>query len=69
VHDAAGVRLPSRPVFAEALAQAAFVDALVHASALADRPNPITPLRDLWMTGYTLVEVDATGVTLEVPPL
>jgi hypothetical protein len=69
VHDAACSRFPLRPLLAEGLANAAFVDALLHAAALADRPNPVTPLRALWMTGYALAQADASGVTLEIPPL
>jgi hypothetical protein len=69
VHDAACARFPRRPLLAEGLAHAAFVDALVHAAGLVDRPNPVTPLRALWMTGYTLAQVGAEGVTLEIPPL
>jgi hypothetical protein len=69
VLDAACARLPARPLLAEGLAHAAYVDSLVRAAALANRPNPVAPLRELWMTGYSLVEVDASGVTLEIPSL
>ena len=32
-----------------------------------DRPNPVTPLRDLWQTGYVITDFDSAGVTLEIP--
>ena len=69
VHEAVSLRFPDRPLLARALAQAAFVDRLLHAAAIVDRPNPTTPLRALWQTGYGLAAVDAAGVTLEVPAL
>ena len=69
VRDVAKQRLPLRPHLAEGIAHAAFVDSVVVEAALVDRPNPVTPLRDLWMTGYALVEADASGVTLELPPV
>ncbi|MES1176480.1 MAG: hypothetical protein ABUL62_19305 [Myxococcales bacterium] len=68
VLDAANARFPERPLLAQSLAHAALVDYSVQAAAL-DRPNPVTALRALWLTGYTLSAVDSFGVTLEIPPL
>jgi len=68
VRTAALTRLPGRPALAEALARAAIVDYTLRASAL-DLPNPVTPLRALWKTGYALSALDASGVTLEIPEL
>ena len=67
VRAAASIRLPGRPRLAETLAHAAFVDALACAASPSD-PSPVAPLGELWMTGYSLAEVDAAGVTLEFPP-
>jgi len=69
VHEAACVRFPERPVLAGDLAHAAFVDFVWRAASLADRPTPTVALRELWTTGYLLSAVDASGVTLEIPPL
>ncbi len=69
VHGAVRERFPARPLLAQGVAQAAFVDAVVDAARLADRPSPVTALRELWSTGYALVETSAAGVTLEVPLL
>jgi hypothetical protein len=69
VHAAAMGRFPGRPLLAQALARAALLDRLLHAAAILERPNPVTPLRELWHAGYTLAAGDATGVTLEFPPL
>jgi hypothetical protein len=69
VYEAARARFPERPLLAQALAHAASVDALLRAAAIDDRPNPVTPLRELWQAGYTLAAVDVSGVTLELPPL
>ncbi|NUO51619.1 MAG: hypothetical protein HOV80_22410 [Polyangiaceae bacterium] len=62
-------RFPDREVLAAAVAHAAFVDALWHASEFRERVNPVAPLMDLWRSGYVLTAVDATGVTLAIPPL
>ncbi len=72
VEDAASSRLQGRPLLAAAIGQAAFVHSIVRAAAIAgrpSRPNPVPALRDLWKTGYALVEADSSGVTLEVPAL
>lgn len=70
VHDAMLARFPEREPLVHAVAHAALVDAIWRASALGrSAPNPITPLCDLWATGYVLSEVDAEHVTLEIPPL
>ncbi len=69
VYEAARVRFPERPLLARALAHAASVDRLLRAAAIDERPNPVTPLRELWKTGYTLAAIDPSGVTLELPPL
>ncbi len=69
VEAAVLARWPGRPLLAEGIARAAGVDALVRAAAPADRPNPVTPLFDLWSTGYALVGADDSGVTLEAPAL
>ena len=69
VHEAALVRFPERPLLARGLAHAAFVDGVWRAASLAARPNPVTPLRDLWMAGYALSAIDSSGVTVEIPRL
>ena len=66
---AARVRFPDRPLLAQSFAHAASVDYSLRAATSFDRPNPVTPLRELWKTGYTLSAIDASGVTLEIPPL
>jgi prophage DNA circulation protein len=66
VHEAVRARLPARPLLADSLAHAACVESIFRAAS-ADRPNPASALRDLWMTGYALTEADESGVTLEVP--
>jgi len=68
VHAAALARFPERPLLAQSLAHAAFVDALLRAATEPDRPNPVTPLRALWRSGYTISAVSADAVTLEIPP-
>ncbi len=69
VHEAVRERFPERPLLAQAIAHAAFVDGWLRAAALADLPDPVAPLRELWSTGYGLVVADGTGVTLEIPSL
>ena len=69
VLEAARVRFSPRPVLARALAHAAFVDGFVRAASLSRRPDPVTPLRALWRTGYVLSEIDPSGVVLEIPAL
>ena len=69
VHDALFERLPERPSLARDVAHAAFVDCVWHASEPAKGPSPVRPLCALWETGYILSRVDASGVTLEIPPL
>jgi hypothetical protein len=39
------------------------------ATSLAERPNPVSPLCELWKTGYVIAAIDASGVTLEIPRL
>jgi hypothetical protein len=67
VREAAIARFRVRPLLAEAFAQASFVDALFPASPPADRPNPVTPLRTIFETGYVLGAIDDASVTLDVP--
>lgn len=67
VHSAALARFPERPLLAQSLACAAFVDMLLRAAPEPARPNPVTPLRALWRTGYTLASISASAVTLEIP--
>jgi hypothetical protein len=62
-------RLPARPQLARDVAHAALVDYVLGAASLPDRPSPIPALSALWRTGYTLAAVDASAVTLELPPL
>jgi hypothetical protein len=69
VREAASTRFPERPLLVQSLARAAFVDELLRAAALADRPNPVSPLRQLWQAGYHLATFHEAGVTLEIPPL
>jgi hypothetical protein len=69
VHEAALARFPERPVLVRSLAHAAFVDYAFGAAALSGRSNPVTALRRLLATGYVLVAIDSSGVTLEIPPL
>jgi len=69
VHDAVLLLLPERPLLARDVAHAAFVDCLWQAAEPTKGPSPVGPLRDLWTTGYVLSRVDASGVTLEIPPL
>ena len=68
VHEAALARLPERPLLARALGDAAFADGLLRA-AVPDRPNPVTPLRELLKTGYVLAAADPSSVTLEMPQI
>jgi hypothetical protein len=68
VRAAALARFPERPLLAQSLARAAFVDALLRAAPQPTRANPVTPLRALWQTGYTVAAVSVTAVTLEIPP-
>ena len=68
VREAALARFPSRPKLARDVAHAAFVDVLWHLVELGG-PSPVEPLRQLWMTGYVLAEIDEHGVTLEIPRL
>jgi hypothetical protein len=69
VLEAANIRIPERPLLARSLAHAALVDYSVQAAAIVDRPNPVTALRELWNTGYTLAAFDSSAVTLEIPPV
>jgi len=67
VHEAALMRFPERPLLARDLAHAAFVDCVWHGAELADLPNPVRPLCELWKTGYVLSTIDASGVTIGIP--
>ncbi|HWZ88100.1 MAG TPA: hypothetical protein VNW92_04600 [Polyangiaceae bacterium] len=69
VHEAAHARFPERTVLIRALAHVAFVDFIWRAAALGERPNPVTPVRELWITGYVLSDVDASGIAVEIPSL
>ena len=69
VHEAALVRFPARALLARELAHAAFVDCVWCAAPVAERPNPVTSLRALWKAGYALSALDASSVTVELPPL
>jgi hypothetical protein len=69
VHQAALLRFPRRPLLAQDLAHAAFVDCAWRAAFPAELPNPVAPLRELWKTGYVLAAIDASGATLELPEL
>ena len=66
---AASARLPTRAGLARDLAHAAFVGHVWQAAAMAEQPDPVTPLRALWATGYTLSAADAAAITLEIPSL
>ena len=68
VHEAARARLPERAGLTRVLAHAAFVEHMWRAASL-DRPNPVTPLRALWKTGYVIASTTDSDVTLELPPL
>ena len=69
VREAASARFPDRPRLAHSLAHAASVDYWFHVASLCDRPNPVTPLRELWKTGYTVSALEPSAITLEIPPL
>lgn len=69
VHEAALVRFPDRALLAHELAHAAFVDCVWRAAPLTANPNPVTSLRELWKAGYVLSAIDASSVTVEIPPL
>ncbi|GAC1549468.1 MAG: hypothetical protein NVS3B10_12780 [Polyangiales bacterium] len=68
VHAAALLRFPDRALLARELSRAAFVDCMLHASVVR-RTNPVSALRELWRTGYVLAAIDASGTTVELPPL
>lgn len=69
VREAARSRFAHRPELTQSIAHAAFVDYLLGAARLGERLNPVTALFALWTTGYAIAAVDASGVTLEIPPL
>jgi hypothetical protein len=70
VIDVAHTRLPGRPLLAQSVAHAAFVDTVWTASPVAARrPNPVTPLREVWRAGYAVAAIDGTCLTIELPPL
>lgn len=66
VLDDALVRFPERPLLAADIARAAFVDCVARATGAL---SPVAPLRALWTTGYVLSAIDASGVTIAIPPL
>lgn len=67
VLESAKARFPERALLARGLAHAAFVDYVWRAASLAERPNPVAPLCDLWKTGYLLSTVDGHDVVIELP--
>jgi hypothetical protein len=67
VERAARARFPERAVLARALAHAAYVDVVWRAASFTPEANPVTPLRQLWQSGYVLSSLDARDVTLELP--
>jgi hypothetical protein len=69
VDEAARARFGERPILARALAHAAYVDEVWRAASFDAHTNPVTPLRELWQTGYALSTLDDKGVTLETPAL
>jgi hypothetical protein len=69
VHEAAQARFPERDVLVRALSHAAFVDCVFRAASLRGRPSPVAPLCRLWNTGYALEALDASGATVEIPPI
>ena len=69
VHAALLARFPERPRLTKDLAHAAFVDGVWRAAPVADRPDPVAPLRALWKAGYVLSAIDASSVSLELPSL
>jgi hypothetical protein len=69
VLEAARARFPERPLLARDLAHAAFVDGVWRAASLDGRPNPVTPMYEIWKAGYAFSAIDASGVTLEITAL
>jgi hypothetical protein len=67
--QAALCRIVERPLLARDIGHAAFVDFVWRAASLSEARNPVAALRALWKTGYILSDVDASTVTLEIPPL
>jgi hypothetical protein len=67
VERAARARFPERAVLARALAHAAYVDVVWRAASFEPEANPVTPLRQLWQTGYVLSAFGAREATLELP--
>lgn len=68
VGSAVFARVPDRVHLGGDIAHAAFVDALWNNAELG-HPSPVTPLCELWSTGYVIAALDAEGVTLEIPTL
>ena len=62
-------RFPLRPGLAADLGRAACLDFVFRAGPLARGRNPALLLQELYATGYVLGAWDASGVTLELPPL
>jgi hypothetical protein len=69
VHEVALSRVPERVHLARALAHAAYVDYVWRAASLDPKTNPVTPLCDLWRTGYVLADIDERAVTIAIPEL
>jgi hypothetical protein len=66
---AAIARFADRPILAEELGLAAYVEFVWRAARLDDSQNPVAPLRSLWKTGYAVFALDGSALTLEIPPL
>lgn len=69
VQELALARFSEREHLARALAHAAYVDYVWRAASLDPRTNPVTPLCDLWRTGYVLADIDERAVTVAIPEL
>jgi hypothetical protein len=62
-------RFPERPLLAQGVAHAAFVQVVLATEGLPPgRPDPVAALRALWTTGYVVGAAGPAGVTLEIPP-
>lgn len=69
VEEAARARFPARTNLSRSLSHAAYVDFVWRAASLDAHDNPVTPLRDLWETGYVLSAIDESVVTIALPEL
>jgi hypothetical protein len=61
-------RFPERPALARGLGRAAYLDVLSSAHGNA-HDNAAGALSAIWRTGYSVTELDNSGITLEMPPL